>query len=499
MALTSHTGISSSRRQKESGGINPLFRTDGWVLLLYALLLAFGWFSVCGASNNIDEAEFLSWSSRTGKQLVWILCSVGLGGMILMIEERYFETLADIFYWAMMLILLITPFIAHDIKGSRSWISLGPVSLQPAEFAKCATSLALAKLISSYGFSLNDRRNFLRAAAIVLLPFLLIIMQKETGSALVYVAFFLMFYREGMPGSILFCAVAAVAYFVVGIGYSLTPLPATTGDLGEYAVLTLIWLFVTAMVRIYVPKQPEHARILFLTGLAWNVLSWLVSALIIRFDVAWSLIVYDMLMIAYLGWMWLGTRIRSFILISIFAFGSMSFLYLSDYALNHVMKDYQRTRICVLLGIENDRDAAYNVTQSKIAIGSGGLYGKGFLNGTQTKLNYVPEQDTDFIFCTVGEEEGFVGAAGVLLLFLALMLRILYLAEQQVTVFGRVFGYCVLSILLFHVFINIGMVTGLAPVIGIPLPFFSYGGSSLWGFTFLLFIFLRIDAGRKKR
>lgn len=204
-------------------------------------------------------------------------------------------------------------------------------------------------------------------------------------------------------------------------------------------------------------------------------------------------------MIAYLGAQWLGQRMRTFLLISIFSVGSIGFLYASEYALENVLKDYQRTRIKVLLGIEEDRDASYNVNQSKIAIGSGGLEGKGFMNGTQTKLDYVPEQDTDFIFCTVGEEQGFLGASTVLLLFLALILRLVVLAERQVTTFGRVFGYCVLSILFFHLFINIGMVLGLAPVIGIPLPFFSYGGSSLWGFTLLLFIFLRIDAGRKRR
>ena len=202
-------------------------------------------------------------------------------------------------------------------------------------------------------------------------------------------------------------------------------------------------------------------------------------------------------MIAYLGAQWLGQRMRTFLLISIFSVGSIGFLYASEYALENVLKDYQRTRIKVLLGIEEDRDASYNVNQSKIAIGSGGLEGKGFMNGT--KLDYGPEQDTDFIFCTVGEEQGFLGASTVLLLFLALILRLVVLAERQVTTFGRVFGYCVLSILFFHLFINIGMVLGLAPVIGIPLPFFSYGGSSLWGFTLLLFIFLRIDAGRKRR
>ncbi|MDO4211449.1 MAG: rod shape-determining protein RodA [Bacteroidales bacterium] len=489
----------NASRKHTGEGINPLFRADGWVLLLYVMLLTFGWFSVCGASHNIGDTEFLSWSSRTGKQLVWIGCSLGLGAMLLMIEERYYETLAGIFYGFMMVVLLITPFLAHDIKGSRSWISLGPISLQPAEFAKCATALAIAKLLGQYGFTLTTRRNFIRAAGIVLLPFVLIVMQKETGSALVYSAFFLMFYREGMPGSILFCAVAAVAYFVIGIGYSLTPLPGTTGDVGEFVVLNLIWIFVVGMLRIYLPRQPEHPKRIALAGLGVNAVAYLVSAVIYPFDLAWALVAFDILTVAYLGWMWLGHRVKEFFLISVFAFGSMTFLYSSDYALNHVMKDYQRTRICVLLGIENDRDAAYNVNQSKIAIGSGGLTGKGFMKGTQTKLDYVPEQDTDFIFCTVGEEEGFIGASSVLLLFLALILRILVLAERQVTTFGRVYGYCVLSILLFHVFINIGMVTGLAPVIGIPLPFFSYGGSSLWGFTILLFIFLRIDAGRKKR
>ena len=216
------------------------------------------------------------------------------------------------------------------------------------------------------------------------------------------------------------------------------------------------------------------------------------------FDISWAQLGGCTAMFGYLGMQWIGRRVNTFLLIGLFSIGSIGFLYASDYVLNNAMKDYQRTRIRVLLGVEEDRDASYNVTQSKIAIGSGGLLGKGFMNGTQTKLDYVPEQDTDFIFCTVGEEEGFLGAAGVLVLFLLLIWRLIVLAERQTSTFGRVFGYSVLSILLFHVFINIGMVLGIAPVIGIPLPFFSYGGSSLWGFTLLLFIFLRIDAGRKR-
>ena len=203
------------------------------------------------------------------------------------------------------------------------------------------------------------------------------------------------------------------------------------------------------------------------------------------------------LLILYLVWLWLSTRFRNYLWIALFALGSLVFYSGADYVLNNMMQPHQRVRINVLLGLEEDlKGAGYNVHQSEIAIGSGGLEGKGFLNGTQTKLKFVPEQDTDFIFCTVGEEEGFVGSAGVLLLFLALILRLIHLAERQPHAFGRIYGYCVLSIFLFHVFINVGMVLGLTPVIGIPLPFFSYGGSSLWGFTLLLFIFLRIDAGR---
>jgi rod shape determining protein RodA len=223
----------------------------------------------------------------------------------------------------------------------------------------------------------------------------------------------------------------------------------------------------------------------------------LFSLYVIPFDVVYVQLVTTALMIGYLLWQSVSTRVRNYLWIALFAIGSVVFFNAADYMLNNVLERHQRVRINVLLGLEEDlKGAGYNVHQSQIAIGSGGIEGKGFLNGTQTKLKYVPEQDTDFIFCTVGEEEGFVGSAGVLLLFLALILRLIYLSERQPYRFGRVYGYSVLSIFLFHVFINVGMVLGLTPVIGIPLPFFSYGGSSLWGFTILLFIFLRIDASR---
>lgn len=340
--------------------------------------------------------------------------------------------------------------------------------------------------------------NLARAAAVILLPMVLIVMQRETGSALVYLAFFLMFYREGMPGSILFCAMAAIVYFVVGIRFSGDELPHTFTSVGEFTVLLIIWLSTAGMARVYCPRTPHAAR-LFLWGGAVTLVAWLVSRYIVPFDIAWAQIGVCLGMAIYLGWQSLGERVGRYVFIAVFALGSTAFLYTADYTLNHILEPHQQTRVHVLLGMEeNITGAGYNVNQSKIAIGSGGLKGKGFMNGTQTKLKYVPEQDTDFIFCTVGEEEGFIGSASVLLLFLALILRLMFLAERQTTKFGRVYGYCTLSIFFFHLFINVGMVMGLMPVIGIPLPFFSYGGSSLWGFTLMLFIFLRIDAAGKK-
>ena len=477
---------------------SPLLSVDWVVVAIYLILLVCGWFSICGATHELGDTNFFDWTTRTGKQLVWIGLALILAFVLLLLDDRYLDTLSGLFYWLMVAVLFITPFIAKDIKGSRSWISLGICNIQPAEFAKCATALAVAKLINQYGFTLSEMRNFAKAAGLILLPMVLIVLQKETGSALVYLAFFLMFYREGMPGCILFCAVAAVAYFVVGIRFGEVLLPGTQATVGEFSVLLMIWLFTLGMLRIYCPRS-RHALHLLAVGAGVLTASLLLSLCIVPVDISWALIGLMVYMVGYLAWQSLSERLNSYLLIAVFALGSTAFLYASDYVLNDVLEPHQRTRIQVLLGMNDDkRDAGYNVNQSKIAIGSGGLEGKGFMNGTQTKLKYVPEQDTDFIFCTVSEEQGFVGSAAVLLLFLSLILRLIFLAERQTSVFGRVYGYSIMSILLFHVFINVGMVMGLTPVIGIPLPFFSYGGSSLWGFTLTLFIFLRIDAGRKR-
>ncbi len=480
-------------KKKQPGVLRSL---DYWTILIYIALITFGWISVCGASYTYGDTDIFSLSTRSGMQIVWIGTSLVLGLIILLLDDRFYDMFAYIIYALLLLLLFATIFNPHTIKGSRSWLVLGPLRLQPAEFAKFATALALAKFMSIYGYSIHKWKYFGTSLAIVLVPMLFIVFQRETGSALVYTAFFLMFYREGMPGSVLFTAVAMVVYFVVGIRYQDVHLLGTPTSVGKFVVLLLIQLFSAAMVYVYCLDRRDAWRIL-VVSLGVTLGALLFSVYVIPFDVVWIQIVLGAFLIGYLLWQGLGTRLRNYFWIALFAFGSIVFFNLADYGLNHVLQPHQRTRINVLLGLEEDlRGAGYNVHQSEIAIGSGGLRGKGFLNGTQTKLKYVPEQDTDFIFCTVGEEEGFVGSAGVLILFLLLILRLIHLAERQPYRFGRVYGYCVLSIFLFHVFINVGMVLGLTPVIGIPLPFFSYGGSSLWGFTLLLFIFLRIDAGR---
>lgn len=469
---------------------------DWWTLCIYLVLLTFGWISVCGASYTYGDTDIFSMSSRSGMQIVWIGTSICLGFVILMMDDRLFDTFAYVVYAVMLLLLFLTIFNPHEIKGSRSWLVMGPLRLQPAEFAKFATALAVAKLMNTYGFNIKRWRHFVAASAVVMLPMVCIVGQKETGSALVYLSFFLMFYREGMTGNLLFTAVAMIIYFVVGIKYESVMLWDTPSSLGRFLVFFLIHAFTIVMVHIYCGDKKE------VKSLAWYsvmlpLLALLFSEYVIPFDITWVQMVMCVCLIGYLMYRAIRTHMRNYLFIGLFALGSALFFSGADYVLNNIMQPHQRVRINVLLGLDDEvSGAGYNVHQSEIAIGSGGLRGKGFLNGTQTKLKFVPEQDTDFIFCTVGEEEGFVGSAGVLVLFLILILRLLKMAERQPLTFGRVYGYCVLSIFLFHVFINVGMVLGLTPVIGIPLPFFSYGGSSLWGFTLLLFIFLRIDAGR---
>ncbi len=472
---------------------------DWWIIGLYMALVICGWFSICGASYNYGEPEFFDFSTRSGKQLMWIGCSLGLGFVLLMLEDRLYDTYAYLVYGVLILLLFGTIFNPHEIKGSRSWIVLGPVSLQPAEFAKFATALALSKYIGEYTFSMQKPKDMATALAIVLLPMALIILQQETGSALVYLSFFLMLYREGMTGAVLFSGICAVAFFIVGLRFGNELMPDEMTSWGEFSVLTLVILLSALLTKIYGNRESRDP--IYIAGIGGGavLIGSLFSCYVIPFNVCHLQLWLCGALIFFLLLRFLHERIRNYLYIILFTIASIAFFFSTDYVFNRVLEPHQKVRIEVLLGMKDDPSGAgYNVNQSKIAIGSGGLLGKGFLNGTQTKLKYVPEQDTDFIFCTVGEEQGFLGSAAVILLFTALILRLLVLAERQNSRFGRVYGYCVVGIIFFHLFINIGMVLGLTPVIGIPLPFFSYGGSSLWGFTILLFVFLRIDAAREK-
>lgn len=474
-----------------------IWKSVDWItIMLYLLMVIAGWFSICGASYEFDNVSLFDISGRAGSQLLWIGLSVALIFVILMLESDFFDVFANIIYIGVILLLIATIFFAPDIKGSRSWLVMGPIRLQSAEFAKFATALVVARFMNSYGFKLTTFKNLAITLLLIFLPMVFILLQKETGSALVYLAFFLMLYREGMSGYILLSGVCAVVFFVTGMKYSDVLVGIT--PLGELLVSCFILIITMGLVGL-VRKDGLALRLMLITTVSAFLISYVISLFMpVNFAlISMGLVVLSVFYFIYLSirnWVW------HYVLIAVFALGSLVFLFSVDYVFSDILEPHQQIRIKVSLGLEDDPSGAgYNVNQSKIAIGSGGFSGKGFLNGTQTKLKYVPEQDTDFIFCTVGEEQGFLGAAGVLILFCVFILRLIVLSERQSSTFGRVYGYSVASIFFFHLAINVGMVTGLTPVIGIPLPFFSYGGSSLWGFTILLFIFLRLDASRKER
>lgn len=459
------------------------------------MMIAAGWFSICGASYEFDNVGLFDLAGRPGSQLLWMGLSVALIFVILMLESDFFDVFAYLIYALVIVLLVATIFLAPNIKGSHSWLVLGPVRLQPAEFAKFATALAVARFMNGYGFKLTTVKNFSITLLLIFVPMVCILLQKETGSALVYLAFFLMLYREGMSGYILLAGVSAVLFFVTGMKYA--DVTAGITPLGELIVSCMILLITFGLIWV---ERKDLRTLQILSGVtAAAFLGGYIASLFMPVNFAWISIGLVLLATLYLVGMSLKNWVPHYALIGLFALLSVGFLSSVNYVFNDILEPHQQIRIKVSLGLEDDPSGAgYNVNQSKIAIGSGGLMGKGFLNGTQTKLKYVPEQDTDFIFCTVGEEQGFIGATLVLVLFAVFILRLIVLAERQSDTFGRVYGYSVASIFFFHLAINVGMVTGLTPVIGIPLPFFSYGGSSLWGFTILLFIFLRLDASRKE-
>lgn len=464
---------------------SELLKNIDWVsIFMYTLLIFMGWLNIYAAVYNDSHSSIFDITQKYGKQLIWIGASFVLGFIIMLTDSKFFTAFSFIIYGLTIGLLAAVLVFGKEVNGARSWFEIGSVRLQPAEFAKFATCLAVANVMSRHGFKMMRLSSLLSVGILLALPALLIIKQNDTGSALVYSSFILVMYREGLHGSILLLCFMTVALFIFTLLYP----PMTV-------LLLIIGGTLIAFLYYRQNKHELYRIIIFLVGcfLFLLFLKWLLDLPISD---------HKLLLISYLlsnliGIYFIYKRKMKHIMLVILA----SWLCIGatvgvDYAFDK-LQSHQRDRINNLLGIETDlTGAGYNVNQSKIAIGSGGFAGKGFLQGTQTKFNFVPEQSTDFIFCTVGEEWGFLGSTVVIGLLMAFILRIIYLAERQRSDFSRIYGYGVASILFFHMAINIGMTIGVAPVIGIPLPFFSYGGSSLWAFTILIFIFLRLDANR---
>ena len=406
-------------------------KIDIWLVIIYLALATIGLLSIYAAAFNEAHPHIWDFSQNYGKQLLFIGVSLLVGFMILLIDAKFFNVFAYVFYGFSILSLLLVLVVGSKISGSTSWIQLGPISFQPSEFAKFGTALALAHFLGKLDTDITKFKTQLTAYGIVFLPMLLVLAQGDAGSASVFIIFLLVLYREGMGGKILIIGLVAATLFILTLCVS-----------KWYMMIGLVVLYALFLLLIDRTKK--------------NI--WLLTGILIA---------------------------------------ACAFVFSVDFAFNHVLKQHQRTRINIILGKEHDiKGVGYNLNQSMIAIGSGGFSGKGYLNGTMTKYNFVPEQHTDFIFCTVGEESGFVGCFVLISLYLALILRIMHLAERQRSPFSRIYGYGIACIFFFHFAINIGMTIGLVPVIGIPLPFLSYGGSSLLMFSMMLFVFLKQDANR---
>lgn len=486
------------KQMSTSRNISIKYALDWTTVFIYLFLVVFGWLNIYGASYDFDQASIFDFSQRAGKQFVWILTAFVLAGVLLLLDSRMYSYFANLIYIVVMFLLIITIFVATDVKGSRSWLVFGPVSFQPAELAKTATALALAKFMSAYNYKLKGWKDLIPLAVIIFIPFALIILQKETGSALVFLAFLLVFYREGMSGLVLLLGIFAVALFVAAIGFSEIPIQTDSGTLGMVLAMAMV-ILVQFSYAFFFNKHRKEALLLLAGAIGIALIAFILNFWL---PVNYDYVAIAVVLLSCVYWFVISQfrRMKQYLLIVWISLGATLFCFSADYLFYDVLEPHQQIRIKVLLNMEEDlRGAGYNVNQSKIAIGSGGMFGKGYLNGTQTKLKYVPEQDTDFIFCTVGEEWGFVGSSVFLIIYLWLLLRIAGIAERQTEVFNRVYAYSVASIFFFHLTINVGMVLGLMPVIGIPLPFLSYGGSSLWSFTVMLFILLRLDAARLQR
>jgi rod shape determining protein RodA len=464
-----------------------LNKLDWTTVGLYLLLALIGWISVYAATYNEDHHNIFDLSQRYGMQLVWIVSGLVLALIVMLIDHKFFSVFAYMLYGAILLLLILTLFAGTEVNGSRSWLVIGPFRLQPAELSKVAASLALAKLISQHNFKIHSVANLVKIGVIIGLPVLLIFMQHDTGSALVFSALLIMLYREGLSGWFVSIAAFTAVLFILAIIWE------------TLSVLLFLWII---SLLTYALLNRSFTNAIVVGGLSTGLFFFLTKVIFPHLELHNFFPDRVFLLICGASFLVgaifaLKKKIRYFWPILLFFAGSVCVASSVDYMFNNMLKPHQRVRIEDMLGLQEDlQGAGYNVHQSKVAIGSGGVTGKGFLQGTQTRYNFVPEQSTDFIFCTIGEEWGFMGSLLVIAIYVVLLIRIIRISERQRDVFARIYGYCVLSILTFHVVINIAMTIGLAPVIGIPLPFISYGGSSLWAFTLMLFILLKFDAVR---
>ena len=477
-------------RNSSYGGSRSLLTSSvDWVMiLLYVGLVLIGWLSICSASYDETAIDPYAFSHFYVKQVLWVAMAFVVALVVMLLDDKYYHMLAYPAYIGGLLILIGTLLFGKEVNGAKAWIEFGFFSLQPVELVKIATALAMARVMSSYSFSINRFSDLLRVATIIALPLLIIILQNDTGSGIVLCSFIFVLYREGLNKWLCIPFILIAALFIGSFVFT----PMTM----------LVLLILICTVSEVLMNGRWQSRLIYLAVLALvSVTVYLVS----NYLFGWTLSAYKAL---------LGTTALSLVGVVIYAYrahlrnifivvamfvGSMIFLPTTDYLFNSVLKEHQQNRIYSFLGIINDpKGIDFNVNQSKIAIGSGGLFGKGFLEGTQVKYNFVPENHTDFIFCTVGEEWGFVGCLVVLAMYCTLILRLMRIGERQEEPFGRIYCYCVASILLFHLMVNVGMTIGLMPVMGIPLPFMSYGGSSLLAFTLLLFVAIRFDASRRR-
>ena len=492
-----------------------------WTLVgVYLALVFIGWINIYASIHSTEPSSIFDWSARCGKQFIWMLTAFGLGGLILFVlPPKLWEGLSIPMYLGVLALLVLVIFVSRDVKGSHSWFTLGPVSFQPAEISKITTSLVLALVMSQQGFKLGKFKHFMIAAAIIALPMLIIVAESETGSALVYVGFIFVLYREGLSGWWLGLIGLVIALFVgtltvgsywsvlllVGVLIVCSALMGAGKDFWRRLGLGALFVGVMALVPwlwgMLTDAVQEHLS--WIANVTWvpqagETQEWFWGFLT-KVKPVYLLVAVGLLSLPSIVWHAYRKRDNFlYVAVAAFLFGVL-LVFSTDYIFQNVLQPHQRSRIEVLLGLKEDlAGVGYNVNQSKIAIGSGGLLGKGFLHGTQTTFGFVPEQSTDFIFCTVGEEWGFVGCLVVILLYAFLIARLILDAERCRSPFTRIYGYCVASCVFMHLFINIGMTIGLMPVIGIPLPLLSYGGSSLWAFTILIFIFLSLYRDEKK-